>query len=155
MATDPRFILKCWCSNDLFNADFDYALVVLKPEVIARLAARRATLNTALAADSDLETLVFTDYTPRYFAEGLLENWEEKGDATDAAIDSLIGGEEGVEVTDVFEVERSLYSECDRVEVTPSGVRWRCIPKHGDMRIETAELSWDEIGRVMLREVAR
>ena len=156
MATETlarRVVLKAYSDNENYNADFDLALIELTPELVALLKARDERFSAALAADPSLHEMVFTSYTPVWFASSDLDSWlDEHPDTPGAltAIDELWDGNtlpcpEGFAPPSGPERDKAYSSEMDRMAVDIYGVCWSCTPKHSQVTITTATLAWKEL----------
>lgn len=158
---NKHIALRCWSSNENHNADFDYALVILTPELLALIEKRRALFVAMHEADRQLSSIRFCDCAPVYFSEADLSGWLDGiGNRDMDGAELLIDGGEVEELPASFDPEaihgedtRSFRSECDHMTVGDYGVRWTCIPKHSSIEIETAELSYKDIAEMIRAEM--
>ena len=150
------FALRCWSSNDMYNADFDYALVTVTPELCAQVQRRHAAFKSIEEGRFTVSEIHYHDCTPEYFSESDLSSWMEDlaDDAPmDAGAKGLIDGAECVEIPSTFQPREGddsgdFRSECDRMVVTETGVRWKGVPKHSGITISTAEMAWSDFVEV-------
>jgi hypothetical protein len=148
--------LRCWSSNDQYNADFDYGIVEITPELIQLIEKRRALFNVAYAEDRSLSRMVFWDYTPEFRAERDLEAFadEQAGDGDQPQwFKSLADGAEVEDLPESFvmpnDKDGDFRTDYDGMQVTELGVYWTVIPKHAGIRIDTAELSYKDLAEML------
>src|SRR6185312_6936419 len=99
-----KYALKCWSSDENYNADFDYALVDLTPKLVDVINSRRNLYTTCAAQDSRLSSMQFFDFSPEYFAECDIVQWAEDthDDHDPEFLNSLLDGSEFELIPDEF-----------------------------------------------------
>jgi hypothetical protein len=152
--------LRCWSSNDQYNADFDYALVTVTPALVALAEKRHAQFDVIDDGHSTCARIHYYDCTPEYFSEADLSSWMEDF-ADDAPADlgatSLIDGGECEFLPSGFnprdgDESGDFRSECDHMVVTRDGVAWECTPKHSSITISTAYIGWKDLAQMLTAE---
>jgi hypothetical protein len=138
-----KLLLKTWSTNENFNGDCDYAAVDLTPELATILERRITQFKILKQAETSLDTMVYWDASADML--GWTEEIEEVADPDKENV---------FEVPDSFVFGEPQRTECDRVEVTDTGVRFTCYPKHCDCRIESAELRLEVIERAIVGHIA-
>ena len=144
-----RVVLKVTSSNEHYNGGCEYALLDLTPD-LASLALRRiAVLKEQRNLDPDIDET----YYWAYFVDCYFDPWAEsaegvkEGEGTSSAVgdmlDELKIEDNGVvSVPENFHVARSQCAavECEQIIVRESSIAFTAIPKHGSIRVQTAEI---------------
>ena len=154
--------LRCWSNNEHYNADFDYGIVDVTPELLADIERRRKLFVTAHAEDKSLSRMAFWDSSPWFRAEADLEMFADNSMGEDDELQpqwfqNLANGAESEDLPLDFvmpaDKDGDFRTECDRMNVTELGVYWTVVPKHSSLQINTGELSYRELDAILGREV--
>jgi hypothetical protein len=144
------FLMATSSSNENYSGDCDIASVVLNDYELEQLAMLRNIWLESLERFPEvvqpitrlsLEITFFLAW-PDFHSYGVVEDMFVEPDNIPSWMKS-----ETTEVEQALvEALRCERVECTRVNVTQDGVYWTTIPKHSDVLITTAELSWEELG---------
>lgn len=151
LALSKQYALRAWSSNEHYNADFDFGIVTLTPELANTILARQARFTAVIALEPNLTQMEYWDGSCEYRAERDLEIASELEDGNAEWFTSIENGAEvgvlpGITLEDKG---RDFSTECDRMIVLEDGVKWSCYPRHCSFTVETATLSWDEVRAVL------
>lgn len=142
----------------------DWALAVLDPDTLAVIERRRTAYARSKAEDRQYyEAYYFDSRAVDFLANGDADDTDDgdadPADAQDArdALDVVAGGVGNGSVA----LDEPVYAklsqhpmarvECVQMIVRESGLMWMCYPKHTDMEIRTAEITWATLGMEAIR----
>lgn len=125
-----KFIMGVSAGQFEWN-EHDTAYVEIDEEFLAQIAKRKEAWELVRETDSSL-------YCLRYWC-GDVDFFEGADDVCSSESMRHDDFEEPAE-------ERILRIDCLQMVVTQDGIYWTCYPKHGDYRLETARIDWEELG---------
>lgn len=136
-----RVFLRTFSTNEDYNADCDYAVVDLTPELAELGLSRIENLKRRRARDSKLFETAFEDASSQYFSN--FDAFDEILDPRSGhtVVDILWGGDPWIDPDHCGIPEYAFKAtESDSMMVQLNGVYWEAFPKHGDVRIYTAAI---------------
>jgi hypothetical protein len=140
MSAVHSFLIQASSNNEHFNADCDFAVITLTPDLLKRLAPLQkahADMKKKLETFSSFELLDWgASFISRRTAEDLIGEaaFEQADDQVSNGDPFLIPHREGYEL--------NVEAHADYLVVTGRGIWWRAHPKHADITIESAQLDW-------------
>jgi hypothetical protein len=135
------FLVQATSNNEHFNADCDFAVVTLTPDLLKTLAplqAAHADMKTRLKSFSSFELL---DSEASFISRGTAE--ELLGEAIfEQADDQVSNGDPFlIPPRPDYKLE-AIEAHADYLVVTGRGIWWRAYPKHSDITIESTQIEW-------------
>jgi len=149
-----KLIVQTWStgSDTGCNADYDYALIDLTPELARHLVVMMEWCRILQEERSSLDEIVLDEPGPRWIVDHV-----ELGDLIDAETGEHfeIQIDEGPqlflyegEITIPEEYER--YPDLERLILRPESIEWKCWPRHTSIHIHTVEIPLEVIQRFIL-----
>ena len=134
----------------------DFYVVEITPGYAAQLLKRIFLVNQLKAEDQEVEHLQYWD------ASGV---WLGADPFDDASLDDetfledlhddLAGEDAKILVDFSFSETLERRTECDRATVKTTGVFWRSYPKHCDIELTTAEITVEQLQKIVVSEESK
>ena len=134
------FLVQASSNNEHFNADCDFAVVTMTPDLLKTLAPLQkahADMKKKLKSFSSFELLDWgASFISRKTAEELIGEaaFEQADDQVSNGDPFLIPYREGQEMF--------AEAHADYLVVTGRGIWWRAHPKHSDITVESTQIDW-------------
>lgn len=147
---DKKFALTTWSSNEHHDLDFERGIILVTDKLRSELLQRKIWFDEIWRQDRSVLYLEFHGSPVEYVTDEILSDWTDaRGLAEEKWVLGLQDGDETVEIPMGFsfeDAEGKFRSECDHTIVKADGVHWSCIPKNSSLTIETATLTWEQLG---------
>jgi hypothetical protein len=153
-----QIILKCYQYPDFVDQWLEYAIVDIGPEFFKMAKQRRAMLDAGIAQDDQLYELYFWDYRPEFFKRFHFERGDEDDEEGDLFCSILMANGEPLlderwedegycELFEGFTIPEKWIeaADCVQMVVARRGIMWFAYPKHTDVHVTTASISWDDL----------
>lgn len=159
----PKIVMKSGCSDEHYDGDCEVVVINVTPELIEKLKRRAKIALDAFAADREVRSVDWWDYTANWHDNGGM--YGDDSPFTDAETDSLYEGDFLV-LTDgreqLFnddnvsrtECERLVLHVCDTCHGPQIEVEWRAYPKHCDCIISTPCVGIDDLEATLTSPVS-
>lgn len=139
------FVLRTFYTND-YNADCDAAIIEDTPALRAMIRERVTIMKTLKAAQPGLWSMSYWDGHATYVSYSTLtsmglDNAFEGGDGEVEEHDIALGEDMGERI------------ECAEMIVTDDAIYWKCVPKHSEIDLHTAEISIKYLAELEAQEV--
>lgn len=130
-----NLLLKAWSSDENYDAEIGYVYVQLN-KALAEKILKRMSAFSALKGDDDMA--MKAGY---WCHEGIYLNHEKVDDETAHNVRE----EEIVSTKKKWDFEQGERTECDQMCVDTDAVWFTAIPKHTNIRIESARIPLDTL----------
>lgn len=140
-----RLLLDTYSTNEHYNADCDYAVVIIDTNMAKELLQCKELLQMCESKNAQVYQLVLQNYDAGYIST---EDWELDEVVENPDVDiSRMKNAEYAHLKPNYDFPECCMKRttCDALIVTEEGVYWRCTPKHTDISITTTEVPWDLI----------
>jgi len=143
-------VLKTHSSDDDFNADLDYAVLRITPEMKRRVMQARELFQMAKSKQDDIVEIVLNDASPEYYPYHALntDDLESEDDELECCFDEKeleLYKDNGVGIMkeDFAIGMEEKRTECDQLHISEEGFYWSCYPRHCSITISTENLGYD------------
>lgn len=133
-----RYLFKTQSSDSDYDAEIGSAFVDIDKELAQTIMKRRKLFLTAKAEDDELLEMYFWDGNA---------HWIDGGEADD---DEKADFDEDYRVTECdWDEDHEARTEVDQMVISAQGVAWICAPKHTDIYINTPNLAFAEVEKIL------
>ena len=129
--------LRCYSNYEGYDADCDFAVVDMTPELVTRLAKRQAMIKLLHELDDRAQYAEFWDYTPCAYSltDDTQEVFEQIGDGDWCCPDDPLD----------LPATAIPRTECWLLVVSPTDFHWTFHPKHSGITMETATFKLEDL----------
>jgi hypothetical protein len=146
------FLSRTYASEQFGTDDHEFAIITLDREFAQRSQARRKLFEQAKKADSSLYEMYYWGGYVEYLdtLDVLVPKTLSKRRLEVLVARLLEGNVIEVPVTYRTYLENNFQRmECEQVVVSEDGVKFVALPKHTNIYVNTDDLSWDSIARLL------
>jgi hypothetical protein len=130
-----NLLLKAWSSDENYDADIGFVYVDLNKALVEKILKRMSLFSTTKAVD---DMAWNTNY---WCHEGIYLSHDKVEDE----LASKVTNEEVVKTKKKWDFEQGEHIECNQMCIDADAVWFTAIPKHTNIRIESARIPLDTL----------